>query len=167
MRMDRRDQQDRRKRGSDDQPVDRRRAQNSGHRGAAGGPAVAGRGGRPRFRRLRQPLIGLGLAGVAVPMVRATSGNEDDQDGAAAAVAPRSDDVVAAARSGAGDAEEALVDRIAITREQQERESQLDRAIDRYGISRDLAEDIYDIARESNIEPRLAFGLVKTGEHVR
>jgi soluble lytic murein transglycosylase-like protein len=35
-------------------------------------------------------------------------------------------------------------------------------AVDRYSISRDLAEDIYDIAKESNIEPRLAYGLVKT-----
>lgn len=159
--MDRRDQQDRRRRGSDDQPVDRSRAQKSGDRRAAGEPAVVVRGGRPRFRRLRQPLIGLGLAGMAVPMVRATSGNEDDQ-GSADAVALSSADDPAAARAGAGDAEEALVDRIALTREQQERESQLERAVDRYGISRDLAEDIYDIARESNIEPRLAFGLVKT-----
>lgn len=98
-------------------------------------------------------------------MVRATSLHRDDQepaDGTVGAVAPSTAAEAAAAQAGAGDTEESLVDRIAVTREQEERESQLDRAVDRYGISRDLAEDIYDIARESNIEPRLAFGLVKT-----
>jgi soluble lytic murein transglycosylase-like protein len=35
-------------------------------------------------------------------------------------------------------------------------------AIDRYGIERDLAESIYDKASEAGIEPKLAFGLVKT-----
>ena len=34
--------------------------------------------------------------------------------------------------------------------------------VERFDITRDLAEDIYDVALEEGVEPRLAFGLVKT-----
>jgi soluble lytic murein transglycosylase-like protein len=124
-------------------------------------PAVPTRDGRqPRFRRLRQPLIGLGLAGMAVPMVRATSA-EEDANGA------MSDDGMEApapahAAAAVEDGEEELVERIAESRAEQARDRQVRQAVDRYGITRELAEDIYDIAREENIEPRLAYGLVRT-----
>jgi soluble lytic murein transglycosylase-like protein len=115
---------------------------------------------REILKRFRSPLIGLGLAGMALPMAQATTRTDDsprpdprdadaDPDGAAAATS-------------AADTEERLAGRIAETREEQERSKHVASAIDRYGISRDLAEDIYDIAREQNIEPRLAYGLVKT-----
>jgi soluble lytic murein transglycosylase-like protein len=109
--------------------------------------------------RFRQPLIGLGLAGLAVPLVRATSPAEEQ--GTPEPAAPAADDA-AAAIAAAEDPEEELVERIAMTQEEQAREAQVERAVEQYNISRDLAEDIYDIARETNIEPRLAFGLVKT-----
>ncbi|HSJ07540.1 MAG TPA: lytic transglycosylase domain-containing protein [Longimicrobiales bacterium] len=91
-------------------------------------------------------------------MVRATSAEEP---------ADSSDDgteVAASAEAAAAvdDTEEALAERIAESREEQARDRQVRHAVDRYGIARELAEDIYDIAREENIEPRLAYGLVRT-----
>jgi soluble lytic murein transglycosylase-like protein len=112
---------------------------------------------RELFQRFRQPIIGLGLAGAAFPLV-----NAQDRD---------ADRPVDSLRQGADpdtlqrqalDAEENVVDQIATSREDQERAKHVGGAVDRYGIPRDMAEDIYDIAREEGIEPRLAYGLVKT-----
>jgi soluble lytic murein transglycosylase-like protein len=127
-------------------------------------PANTGGDDSPRtsrklMARFRQPLIGLGLAGLAVPLVRATTPAEEE--GAPEPAAPSADDA-SAAIAAAEDPEEELVERIAMTQEEQAREAQVEKAVEQYNISRDLAEDIYDIARETNIEPRLAFGLVKT-----
>src|SRR5690606_13010041 len=68
----------------------------------------------------------------------------------------------ATAAAATGDVEENLVSRIAETKEDAARNQQVEDAMSRYDISRELAEDIYDIAREENIEPKLAYGLVKT-----
>jgi soluble lytic murein transglycosylase-like protein len=127
-------------------------------------PASVGGDENPRtsrklMARFRQPLIGLGLAGLAVPLVRATTPAEEE--GAPEPAAPAADDA-SAAIAAAEDPEEELVERIAMTQEEQAREAQVEKAVEQYNIARDLAEDIYDIARETNIEPRLAFGLVKT-----
>lgn len=132
-----------------------RRMEDSAGTGTAG--VVAGGSRRQEFfKRFRQPLIGLGLAGLALPMVQATrtdpaerGQDTDDADPETAAAA-------------AGDTEENLASRIAETREAEVRRQQVEEAIARHGISPDLAEDIYDIAREQNIEPKLAYGLVKT-----
>jgi soluble lytic murein transglycosylase-like protein len=122
-----------------------------------------GRSPRQLFRRFRQPLIGLGLAGMAVPMVQATNARPgEDAEPQADPGADLSGGDVAAAATAAPDTEEQLAERIATSRADQAREEQIASATERYNISRDLAEDIYDIARETNIEPRLAFGLVKT-----
>jgi soluble lytic murein transglycosylase-like protein len=139
-----------------------RRAEDSG---MDAGTAVGEGGGRSRrqlMKRFRQPLIGLGLAGMAFPLVKATSPQEEaatgEGDGQAA-------DELAAAQAPAGgdalDTEEALAEQIAESREEQERTQHVEQAMERYNIARDLAEDIYDAAREANIEPKLAFGLVK------
>lgn len=109
------------------------------------------------FRRFRQPLIGLGLAGMALPMVQATSSRKPAEP------APDTDPAdPATAAAAAGDVEENLVNRIAETREDAARSRHVEEAMSKYDISRDLAEDIYDIAREQDIEPKLAYGLVKT-----
>src|SRR5690606_16221910 len=42
------------------------------------------------------------------------------------------------------------------------RNATVERAMQRYDISRDLAEDIYDAAVEADIDPAIAYGLVKT-----
>ncbi|HUF51932.1 MAG TPA: lytic transglycosylase domain-containing protein [Longimicrobiales bacterium] len=115
------------------------------------------RSARQIFQRIRQPMIGLGMAGAAIPMVnasnvadRAKATNETEQAGM---------NLHAGADS---DTEDRLAEQIAATQEQQEREQHVAAAVARYDIGRDLAEDIYDIAREEDIEPALAFGLVKT-----
>jgi hypothetical protein len=108
------------------------------------------------FRRFRQPLIGLGLAGMAFPMVQATSPKTEEP--------PPDTDAADPATSAAAseDVEENLVNRIAETREDAARTQQVEEAVRKYSISRDLAEDIYDIAREKDIDPKLAYGLVRT-----
>jgi soluble lytic murein transglycosylase-like protein len=126
---------------------------------SATGAAAGGRG-RNAFRRFRRPLIGLGLAGMALPMVRATSAEQaaaDEPDDAQDTGMPET----ATVGSGA-DAEDQLAERVAASRADQAREQQVTTAVEQHSISRDLAEDIYDAAREANIEPRLAYGLVKT-----
>jgi soluble lytic murein transglycosylase-like protein len=132
----------------------------AGDRRESDAPEDGERGGRKLLRRFRQPLIGLGLAGMAFPLVRATTpqgetpqGDADADELAATEATPRAE---------GQDTEEALAEQIALSREEQEREDQVESAMERYNIDRDLAEDIYDVARESNIEPKLAYGLVKT-----
>lgn len=123
------------------------------------------RGGRRRgdaFRRLRGPLIGLGLVGAAVPLVRAAPGGEPQEGGEQGEALDEGAAAAAAATAEGLDLEDQLATRIATTREDAEREERIDAAVDRYGISRDLAEDIHDIAIEENIDPQVAFGLVKT-----
>jgi soluble lytic murein transglycosylase-like protein len=139
---------------------DRRREDASERRATASGDSAAGVDRRRRvMRRFRQPLIGLGLAGMAIPMVNATATQDDEEPEPARGAAADPDTAAALA---AEDTEEQLAERIAETREAAERSRHVESAMEKYGISRDLAEDIYDIAREQNIEPRLAYGLVKT-----
>ena len=121
--------------------------------------AQASPGGSRRqdfLRRFRQPLIGLGLAGMALPMVQATTTHDTERGSDTDAADPET------ARASTGDVEENLANRIAETREDAARRQQVEAAVDKHNISPDLAEDIYDIAREHNIEPKLAYGLVKT-----
>lgn len=111
---------------------------------------------RDFMKRFRQPLIGLGLAGMALPMVQATTAQPTEEPPDTDAADPET--AAAATR----DAEDALVDRIADTRQDAERTQYVDDAVSQYGIDRSLAEDIYDIALEEGLEPKLAYGLVKT-----
>jgi hypothetical protein len=145
----------------DHDPQKERRRHDDGYerRSSASAAPVTVSRRRQMLKRFRSPLIGLGLAGMALPMVQATSRTDETPPD------PRGTDAdpdAAAAPTSAADTEERLAGQIAETREEQERSSQVEAAVHKYGISRDLAEDIYDIAREQNIEPRLAYGLVKT-----
>ncbi len=109
------------------------------------------------LKRFRQPIIGVGLAGAALPMVAAvqTPGSPSEESEPGDASATRT-------AAPAEDVEEALVERVANEREAQEREQIVRASVARYDIARDLAEDIYDAAREEGIEPEVAFGLVRT-----
>jgi hypothetical protein len=147
--------QDRRSQTSHTRQPDRRRTD---RRRQDQGPPPGGERRRSILNRYRQPLIGLGLAGMALPMVRATSAPATEP----VASGERDTDADADSATSTLDTEEQLVDRIANSREDAERTRQVGDAVAKYGISQDLAEDIYDIAREENIEPRLAYGLVKT-----
>ena len=147
----------RNERRHDDPPADDSSA--FGERRQTDSASAAGTANRRQdvLRRFRRPLIGLGLAGMALPMVQATTPERPDD--ATPDVDP-ADPATSAAT--AGDVEENLANRIAETREETERTKHVEEAVAKYDISRDLAEDIYDIAREQNIEPKLAYGLVKT-----
>jgi soluble lytic murein transglycosylase-like protein len=156
----------RRDRRAGDQPRDGGTSGKGGATRQAGAASATGkrmgRGPGDVFRRFRQPLIGLGLAGMAVPMVQATNAQQRSADAEPdVEPAPLAQDETAAAAP-AGDVEDQLAERIGTSQADASRERQVASAMDQYNISRDLAEDIYDIARESNIEPRLAYGLVKT-----
>ena len=113
---------------------------------------------REIFQKMRRPMIGLGMIGAAVPMVNASNAAEKQEPQTHAAT---NADPLGHAATGT-DTEEHIASKIALTVEEQEREDNIVAAMDKYEIERDLAEDIYDIAREQNIEPQLAYGLVKT-----
>lgn len=101
-------------------------------------------------QKLKKPLVGLGLVGAAAPMVKEAQTEESAREARAEKPAA------------AGDVEEALAERIGGTRAESEKARRVEAAVATYGISRQLAESIYDNASEAGIDPKLAFGLVKT-----
>lgn len=109
---------------------------------------------RELLRKLRKPMVGVALIGVGVPMAHAM-----DEEGPQA---PIPDPIDAELNASGEDLEERLTRRISLTKEVGERNLAVLNAVERYEIPREMAEDIYDIAREQGIEPGLAFGLVKT-----
>ena len=113
------------------------------------------------FQKYRQPLIGLGLAGAALPLVNAQQNPDAESGTATGEEAPASDQATTAA-SRATDAEEKLVAKIADSRVNDERTSHIQSAVAEFKIDEDLATDIYDIAKEQGIEPKVAYGLVRT-----
>jgi soluble lytic murein transglycosylase-like protein len=112
---------------------------------------------RELLRKLRKPMVGVALIGVGVPMAHAMEEPEAQQP-----QPPLPDPIDAEVAASGEDLEERLARRIALTREVGERNSAVLNAVERYGITRELAEDIYDIAKQEGIAPNLAFGLVKT-----
>lgn len=129
----------------------RRDGPRGGGRAEASG-APGGMRSRAFFRRFRDPLIGLAVAGAAAPFVRA--GLPSGEDAA---------DMDALDRSiFAGDLEDELSERWAAAEATSARENLIQGAIATYKIARDLAEDIHDAAEANDIEPELAFGLIKT-----
>lgn len=108
------------------------------------------------LERFRQPIIGVGLAGAALPMVASMAPGSPSE-------APEAGDESASRTAlPAEDVEEALAERVDNEREMRERERMVQASVAEYGIARDLAEAIYDAAREEGIEPEVAFGLVRT-----
>lgn len=116
-----------------------------------------------RLRRWRKPLIGLGIAGAAAPVAGKakaadtfrTVRTSKDERGETAAVR-------------GGDIEETLASRVGEAMAKEDRKGDpVSNAIARYGISRKLAQDIYDTARSESIDPAVAFGLVRTESSFR
>lgn len=111
---------------------------------------------RRRWHRgLREPLIGLTMAGAAAPIAHALKQANPSPQTPERAVDPR-------VRAASGDVEDAVGQRWAEAKLEQERESAIESAISRYDIDRDLAAAIFDISREEGIETEVAYGLVKT-----
>src|SRR5690606_27473031 len=146
------DTTDRDRRRSDDEPSPQRRSSDVEGADTATEPVSF----RDRLRRWRRPLIGLGIAGASLPMVQATTASPAAQPAREDAADPET------AAAAEGDVEEKIVDKIAVSREEQERTRHVEEAVRKYDISRELAEDIYDIAREQNLDPKMAYGLVNS-----
>ena len=116
--------------------------------------------GRAFLRRFRQPIIGLSIAGAAAPLINAGTGDQPH-----AQPQPTEADKARAAAAGAattGDAEDVLAERIASEHHGSKEATFVQDAIDKYDISEALARDIYQIAQEEGIDPKVAYGLVKT-----
>lgn len=111
--------------------------------------------GRSRLlvRRFRQPLIGLTLAGLAAPLLYA--GLPLAEEGEAEDETDRE-----ARPSGERDLDDEVGDYWAESAEALVRDRTIEGAAVRYGISRDMAEQIYDAATRYDIEPDMAYGLV-------
>lgn len=117
---------------------------------------------RAFLRRFRQPIIGLSLVGVAAPLINATSSADAPH---ATAAEPTEADLARQATQASTrgqDAEEQLAGRIAHETNATETASFVDHAVEKYDIDASLATDIYEIAQKEGIEPKLAFGLVRT-----
>lgn len=118
------------------------------------------RSGRDFFRKVKQPLIGLGLAGAATPMIRTEKDAgvtpEPEPLTSGAATAP-----TAVAQEGT-DLEESIANRIGEARAVSQRDAMVSEAVDRYGIDEQLASEIFDAAQENGVDPKIAYGLVKT-----
>lgn len=108
------------------------------------------------MKRFRQPIIGLGLVGAALPLVAAV------EESGSPSETPQTRDSAATRAAPPSDIEEGLAEQVAEDREEREREEMVLAAVGDYGIARDMAEDIYDIARDEGVEPSVAFGLVRT-----
>ena len=118
---------------------------------------------RSFLRRFRQPIIGLSLAGVAAPLINASSSPGDAPH--ATAAEPTEADLARQATQASTrgqDAEEQLAGKIAQETHATETASFVDHAVEKYDIDPSLATDIYEIAQKECIEPKLAFGLVRT-----
>ena len=126
-------------------------------------PATARPPGRSFLRKFRHPIIGLSLAGAAAPLINAGSPSTSTVTGATSK--PTEADL---ARSGTTplttdmDTEDKIAAKIATEHHGSKRASVIGGAVDRYHIDESLAQDIYDIAEQEGIEPKLAYGLVKT-----
>jgi soluble lytic murein transglycosylase-like protein len=109
---------------------------------------------------LRRPVIGLTLAGAAAPILAVTQRTPDPDDvlSLGSIATPGDPDSFAAAGE---NLEEALAERLGETSADAERDAEIEAAVERYKIDPQLAADIHDIAAEHNIEPQLAYGLVK------
>jgi soluble lytic murein transglycosylase-like protein len=117
---------------------------------------------RELIQKFRQPIIGLGLAGAALPMIQSDKDTpepvKDPGADAQHAVATPTGEVQAAGEN----LEEKIASRIGEATAVSEKDAAVTSAMERYNIKRDLAEDIYDAASAAGIDTNIAYGLVKT-----
>lgn len=109
---------------------------------------------RKRWHRgLREPLIGLTMAGAAAPMAYAVRNLEPTTP-------ERAPDP--SLQQTAGDVEDAVGQRWAQARDEQERDAAIQDAMVKHDIDRELASSIFDISKEEGVDPEIAYGLVRT-----
>lgn len=129
-------------------PVERRAGRKpSGRRGARS---------REFFERFRKPLLGLGIAGAALPLIQESAEQAAGKTSEPEAPSPGEMPVTT------GDIEEDIALRIGEDRANRGRDDLVNYAVGKYGITEALASAIFDNAVAANIDPKLAYGLVKT-----
>jgi soluble lytic murein transglycosylase-like protein len=116
---------------------------------------------RVRRNPIRHGVIGLTVAGAAIPLAlerqNAERVNPEHEQSLLPSVLPNVDDLAIAQvwQTASARADEAKA---------AAREAKIEEAMERYAqynVDRKLAEDIYDLAREENVDPDVAFGLVQ------
>lgn len=125
---------------------------------AGGSRATVAESGRSFMQRFRTPVIGLALAGMAVPLVNATVPVK--QTGAEEAAPEPAGEAESSVEG--RDLDEQVGDYWADAEEDAVRSHTIEGALTRWDIDRDLAEKIYDYATKHDIEPDVAYGLVFT-----
>ena len=110
---------------------------------------------RRRGFRLREPLIGLTMAGAAAPLAHAVRNAEPDSHNPERATDP-------SMQQAGTDVEDAVGARWAEAKASDERESMIQDAMSKYDIDHGLASAIYDISKEEGVDADVAYGLVKT-----
>jgi soluble lytic murein transglycosylase-like protein len=126
--------------------------------------------GKSFLRKFRQPIIGLSLVGAAAPLIQ-SGATQDTQPGPqqANAAAPTEAEQarLAMAQSKQVDVEDQLAEKVAAEHHEVKTASIVGTAVKKFDIDEKLAQDIYEIAQEEGIEPKLAYGLVKTESSFR
>ncbi len=120
--------------------------------------------GRAFLRRFRQPIIGLSIAGAAAPLINAGTGPGQGpaQPQPTEADQARAADAGTAATAPTGDSEDQLATKIAGEHHGSQEATFVEEAVGKYDIDEQLARDIYQIAQQEGIDPKVAYGLVKT-----
>jgi hypothetical protein len=146
-----------------------RRVTDAGHRVSEGVRLPQRRSSgfdRLRSGPMRYGLVGLGVAGVAGPLAvaRANEMRNDPSHERQLSVLPEIAQPKILSDHAVGEAwREARVE--VAEKKTTERETVIQRNVEKYSsydVPRPLAEDIYDIALQENIDPDVAFGLVRT-----
>lgn len=112
---------------------------------------------RSFVRRFREPIIGLTLAGVAVPLV-----NAGVNPATGTKAGKEAGDAAKAAADADRDLEGEVGDYWAESEADVVRDHTIRGAMTRWDIDQELAEKIYDYAGKNDIEPDMAYGLVFT-----
>lgn len=126
-------------------------------------PAGFEQRGRRLARRYKEPIIGAAILGATLPFAVGSTGVQPgDISGTAHESVPIGEPVEAGHPTPKGSTEEEIGSRLATVRNDRARAATVDSAMSAYGISATLARQIYDAAVANDVEPELAFGLVKT-----
>jgi soluble lytic murein transglycosylase-like protein len=142
------------------------RVERDGDRRRNEGVRLAGRpSAMDRLRRhpLRHGVMGLAVAGVATPLAISKSNQARTAPDHEVAALPETMRMPNATDRSVGEAWRTAEAEIADTRAS-EREQAIERNLQRfasYDVPRQLAEDIYDLAVQENVDPDVAFGLVR------
>lgn len=111
---------------------------------------------------IRNGLIGIAVAGAAAPIAVDRYQQALRTDPSHERMSTRADDVVAATEGGVAAAYNEL--EAERTTEEATREQAIAQNVEEYssfGLTPEMAGDIYDIAREADVDPEIAFGLVR------